>query len=118
VDRVRQLYDEGKAKDAIDFRLLDKDSTFDVNEMERVLRVGLFCCMYEPQYRPLMRDVVNALENAREGTSPIFSWSMPQQGQVQESPYDLNDITSTFDSETQPFHSTADHSTFSHIDVD
>ncbi|KAK2393546.1 putative L-type lectin-domain containing receptor kinase VII.2 [Trifolium repens] len=51
---------------ALDEKLRAKDE-FSLQEMERVLHLGLLCAYPEPKSRPTMRQVVNILEGKNEG---------------------------------------------------
>ncbi|XP_057431349.1 L-type lectin-domain containing receptor kinase VII.1-like [Lotus japonicus] len=57
---------EGELVNAIDETLRAKEE-FSVQEMERVLHLGLLCAYPEPKARPTMRQVLNILEGKNEG---------------------------------------------------
>ncbi|KQJ85893.1 hypothetical protein BRADI_4g02304v3 [Brachypodium distachyon] len=56
--RVSELNDQGRALDAADLRLKGE---FDIQEMERVIAVGLWCTRHAPSLRPSIRQAVNVL---------------------------------------------------------
>lgn len=118
---VRELYAVGKMTDAGDFRLMTKDPSFRLEELERVLTVGLCCCLFEPLHRPLMRDVVAALQ----GSSSIFSGPLPLDSFNESSPaleypsmYDDDDTTQPFEDYTKDQYFTAQQSIFKKVDRD
>ncbi|XP_057826775.2 L-type lectin-domain containing receptor kinase SIT2 [Cryptomeria japonica] len=59
LDWVRELYDNRRLMDAADPKL---DGDFVKDEMETVLKLGLFCSNSQPEARPAMRQVVQILE--------------------------------------------------------
>ncbi|CAL0309343.1 unnamed protein product [Lupinus luteus] len=67
VEYVWQLMVQGELVNALDQRLRDIGECFNVQEVERVLNLGLLCAYPEPQARPRMRQVVNILEGKSEG---------------------------------------------------
>ncbi|XBH97906.1 hypothetical protein VPH35_127511 [Triticum aestivum] len=56
--RVSELHGQGRILDAADPRL---DGNFDLQEMERVLVVGLWCACHDQGLRPSIRQAVNVL---------------------------------------------------------
>ena len=56
---------QGQVECALDERLRAKGD-FNVQEMERVMHLGLLCAYPEPKARPTMRQVVNVLEGKNE----------------------------------------------------
>ncbi|XP_027339189.1 L-type lectin-domain containing receptor kinase VII.1-like [Abrus precatorius] len=66
VEWVWNLMVQGQLVCALDERLRAKGK-FNVQEMERVLHLGLLCAYPEPKARPTMRQVVNVLEGNNEG---------------------------------------------------
>ncbi|XBI07788.1 hypothetical protein VPH35_135636 [Triticum aestivum] len=56
--RVSELHGQGRILDAADPRL---DGNFDLQEMERVLVVGLWCACHDQSLRPSIRQAVNVL---------------------------------------------------------
>ncbi|XP_061375589.1 L-type lectin-domain containing receptor kinase VII.1-like [Gastrolobium bilobum] len=66
VEWVWQLMVHGQLVHALDERLRSKGE-FSVQEVERVLNLGLLCAYPEPKARPTMRQVVNILEGKNEG---------------------------------------------------
>ncbi|KAK4266528.1 hypothetical protein QN277_027430 [Acacia crassicarpa] len=61
LDFVRRLSDEGKLLAAGDSRL--PDGSYKLSDMEHLLHVGLLCTLHEPQSRPSMKWIVEALSN-------------------------------------------------------
>ncbi|XP_028759771.1 receptor like protein kinase S.2-like [Neltuma alba] len=59
LDFVRRLSDEGKLLAAGDTRL--PDGSYKLAEMEHFLHIGLLCTLHEPQSRPSMKWIVEAL---------------------------------------------------------
>eukprot|EP01018_Ginkgo_biloba_P000223 Gb_22004 [translate_table: standard] len=59
VDWVRELYAKDKLMDAVDPKL---GGVYNVEEMERVLKLGLMCSYPEPEGRLSMRQVLQILE--------------------------------------------------------
>eukprot|EP01018_Ginkgo_biloba_P003224 Gb_06859 [translate_table: standard] len=59
VDWVRELYAKDKLMDAVDPKL---GGDYNVEEMERVLKLGLMCSYPEPEGRLSMRQVLQILE--------------------------------------------------------
>ncbi|CAM6096781.1 unnamed protein product [Calypogeia fissa] len=111
---VRKLYDDGRITDAGDPKVMNYDETFDLHEMERVLKMGLFCCNYEPLQRPLMHDIVTVLQ----GNSSIFSGSLPPYPYQEASP-DLEFPAMDDDDVTIPFDEySTEHAMLTRIDVD
>lgn len=66
VEFVWKLMVQGELVNALDQRLRDKGE-FSLQELERVLHLGLLCAYPEPKSRPTMRQVVNILEGKNEG---------------------------------------------------
>ncbi|KAK7246503.1 hypothetical protein RIF29_41372 [Crotalaria pallida] len=67
VECVWQLMLQGELVNALDERLRAKGELLNLQEVERVLNLGLLCAYPEPQARPTMRQVVNILEGKKEG---------------------------------------------------
>ncbi|KAG4945599.1 L-type lectin-domain containing receptor kinase VII.1 [Glycine soja] len=65
VEWIWQLMVQGQVECALDERLRAKGD-FNVQEMERVMHLGLLCAYPEPKARPTMRQVVNVLEGKNE----------------------------------------------------
>ncbi|XP_010272492.1 PREDICTED: L-type lectin-domain containing receptor kinase VII.1-like [Nelumbo nucifera] len=65
VDWVEGLVERGELPLALDKRLMAKER-HDVEEIERVLRLGLLCASPDPHARPKMRQVVKVLEGRDE----------------------------------------------------
>jgi serine/threonine protein kinase len=66
VEFVWKFMVQGELVSALDERLRAKGE-FSLQEMERVLHLGLLCAYPEPKSRPTMRQVVNILEGKNEG---------------------------------------------------
>ncbi|WOL11340.1 hypothetical protein Cni_G20102 [Canna indica] len=77
VDWVWRLHGEGRILDAADERLKNKkDGKFDGRQMERLLKVGLWCVHPDKGQRPSMRQVIRAL--SFEGGVPEMPEKMPE----------------------------------------
>lgn len=61
LDFIRRLSDEGKLLEAGDARL--PDGSYKLWEMEHLLHIGLLCTLHEPQTRPSMKWVIEALSD-------------------------------------------------------
>ncbi|XP_054806052.1 receptor like protein kinase S.2 [Prosopis cineraria] len=61
LDFVRRLSDERKLLAAGDTRL--PDGSYKLSEMEHLLHIGLLCTLHEPQSRPSMKWIVEALSD-------------------------------------------------------
>ncbi|GAA0144288.1 hypothetical protein LIER_04776 [Lithospermum erythrorhizon] len=61
LDWIRRLSDEKSILQSVDTRL--RDGSYNVSEMERLIHVGLICTSYDPQSRPTMKRVLDALSN-------------------------------------------------------
>ncbi|KAJ1415458.1 putative serine/threonine-protein kinase [Sesbania bispinosa] len=61
LDWIRRLSDEGKLVDAGDTRLLD--GSYKLFEMEHLIHIGLLCTLHDPQLRPSMKWIVEALSD-------------------------------------------------------
>ncbi|XP_052189724.1 receptor like protein kinase S.2 [Diospyros lotus] len=59
LDWIRRLSDEGKLLQAGDSRL--PDGSFALSDMESLIHVGLLCTLHDPQLRPNMKWVVDAI---------------------------------------------------------
>ncbi|CAA0836650.1 Leucine-rich repeat protein kinase family protein [Striga hermonthica] len=73
-EMVRGAMDEGKVEECIDFRLR---SEFRLDEVIRVVKLGLICTSQVPSSRPGMDDVVRMLElvKRREGMDELDGFS-------------------------------------------
>ncbi|KAG9446712.1 hypothetical protein H6P81_012840 [Aristolochia fimbriata] len=67
IDRVRQLYVDGRILDAADERIAGE---YPVEEMERALKLGLACCHPDPDRRPSMKEVVVVLAGQEAAADP------------------------------------------------
>ena len=67
VDWVWSLMERGELHLGLDERLRSNDG-FSIEEVERVLHLGLLCAYPDPRARPTMAQVVKVLEGANEGT--------------------------------------------------
>ncbi|KAJ0034712.1 hypothetical protein Pint_25417 [Pistacia integerrima] len=63
LDWIRRLSDEGKLLQAGDNRL--KDGSYKLSEMDGLIHLGLLCTLHNPQLRPNMKWVVEALSGNR-----------------------------------------------------
>ncbi|KAJ4841744.1 Receptor like protein kinase S.2 [Turnera subulata] len=68
LDRVRGLSDQGKLFQTVDSRL--PDGSYVVSDIERLVHVGLLCTLHNPQLRPSMKWVVEALSGSIVGNLP------------------------------------------------
>lgn len=59
LDWIRRLFDEGNLLQASDNRLIDGSNK--LSEMETMIHLGLLCTLHDPQSRPNMKWVVEAL---------------------------------------------------------
>ncbi|KAF7837107.1 receptor like protein kinase S.2-like [Senna tora] len=66
LDFIRRLSDEGKLLEAGDSRI--PDGSYKLFEMEHLLHIGLLCTLHEPQSRPSMKWIVEALSDV---SSPL-----------------------------------------------
>lgn len=62
LDWVRRLSDEGRLLNAGDRRL--PDGSYSLSEMSRLLHLGLLCSLHDPQARPTMKWVMEALSGS------------------------------------------------------
>ncbi|KAK7845052.1 l-type lectin-domain containing receptor kinase vii.1 [Quercus suber] len=67
VDCVWRLMERGELHLGLDERLRSNGS-FSIEEVERVLHLGLLCAYPDPRARPTMTQVVKVLEGGNEGT--------------------------------------------------
>ncbi|MCD7451399.1 Receptor like protein kinase S.2 [Datura stramonium] len=68
LDWIRRLSDEKMALQAGDSRLVD--GSYKLSDMERLIHIGLLCTLHEPQSRPNMKWVVEALSGHIYGKLP------------------------------------------------
>ncbi|XP_076943091.1 receptor like protein kinase S.2-like [Bidens hawaiensis] len=68
VDRFRKLSDEKMVLQAADSRL--PDGSYHIQEMEHLIHLGLLCTLHNPQTRPTMRWIVEALSGGIGTTLP------------------------------------------------
>lgn len=68
LDRVRQLSDEGMLLKIGDHRL--PDGSYSLYDMDRLIHLGLLCTLNDPQSRPHMKWVVDALSGDISGQFP------------------------------------------------
>lgn len=61
LDWIRRLSDEGKLLEAVDSRL--PDGSYKFSETQHFIHIGLLCTLHEPQFRPSMKWVVEALSD-------------------------------------------------------
>ncbi|KAL5544113.1 hypothetical protein UlMin_007897 [Ulmus minor] len=67
MDWVRDLYGEGRLKNAVDKRM---EGEYKMEEMELVLKLGLVCCHPDPQRRPSMKEVAAVLVGEETAAAP------------------------------------------------
>ncbi|CAL5416684.1 unnamed protein product [Camellia sinensis] len=68
LDWIRRLSDDGKLLQAGDARL--PDGSCWLSDMERLIHIGLLCTLHDPQSRPNMKWVVEALSGGIYGGLP------------------------------------------------
>lgn len=68
LDWIRRLSDEGALLQAGDARIPDMD--FAQSDIERCIKIGLMCTFHDPNSRPSMKRVVEALSGNVYGTLP------------------------------------------------
>ncbi|XP_027335161.1 receptor like protein kinase S.2-like [Abrus precatorius] len=61
LDWIRRLSDEGKLLEAADTRL--PDGSYKLSQMQHFIHIGLLCTLHDPQLRPNMKWVVEALSD-------------------------------------------------------
>ncbi|KAL4346583.1 hypothetical protein GQ457_17G019350 [Hibiscus cannabinus] len=67
MDWVRELYGEGRLREAADGRLREE---YDGEEVEMMLKLGLACSHPDPAKRPTMKEVVAVLVGEEVGAAP------------------------------------------------
>lgn len=67
IDWVRELYGEGRLREAADVRIQEE---FEGEEVEMVLKLGLACCHPDPLRRPTMKEVVAVLVGEEVAAPP------------------------------------------------
>ncbi|KAJ4722989.1 Receptor-like protein kinase [Melia azedarach] len=70
IDWIRRLSDEGKVLQAGDNRL--SDGSYNLSDMERLIHLALLCTLHNPQLRPNMKWVVEALSGNYPGKLPAL----------------------------------------------
>uniref|UniRef100_A0A803NE18 Protein kinase domain-containing protein n=1 Tax=Chenopodium quinoa TaxID=63459 RepID=A0A803NE18_CHEQI len=73
IEWVWQLYGEGRLLDAVDETL--KEGDCDIQELECLMIIGLWCCHPEHTFRPSIRQVINALN--KESPLPNLPTKFP-----------------------------------------
>ncbi|KAL8048428.1 hypothetical protein ABFX02_07G065000 [Erythranthe guttata] len=68
LDWIRRLSDEGNLLEAGDSRLLD--GSYELSDMEKIIRLGLMCTLHDPQSRPSMKCVLELLSGDVHGELP------------------------------------------------
>lgn len=68
LDWIRRLSDEGALLQAGDARIPDMD--FAQSDIERCIKIGLMCTFHDPNSRPSMKRVVEAISGIVYGTLP------------------------------------------------
>eukprot|EP01018_Ginkgo_biloba_P006600 Gb_30169 [translate_table: standard] len=96
VEWVWELYAEGRVMDAVDARLCNE---YDVEEMEKVLHLGLFCSHPQPEGRLSARKVLQILE----GEAPLPLLAVPSS--IMSSPYFHYRDTMSYSSSSKSSHS-------------
>ncbi|KAK7256239.1 hypothetical protein RIF29_29678 [Crotalaria pallida] len=90
LDWIRRLSDQGKLLEAGDARL--PDGSYKLNEMQHLIHIGLLCTFHDPQFRPSMKWIVEALSD--------FSCKLPALPSFQSHPLYIS--LSSSPSETSP----------------
>ncbi|XVF49311.1 hypothetical protein PTKIN_Ptkin04bG0001200 [Pterospermum kingtungense] len=67
IDWVRELYGEGRLREASDTRIREE---YEEEEVEMVLKLGLACCHPDPTRRPTMKEVVAVLVGEDVAAAP------------------------------------------------
>ncbi|CAJ2669941.1 unnamed protein product [Trifolium pratense] len=62
LDWIRRLCDEGKLIEAADTRF-QKDGSYNFSEMKHFIHIGLLCTLHDPNLRPNMKWIVEALSD-------------------------------------------------------
>ncbi|RWW08965.1 hypothetical protein GW17_00027571 [Ensete ventricosum] len=70
LDWLRRLSDEGRLLDAGDHRL--PDGSYQLADMRRLIHLGLLCSLYDPQSRPTMKWVMEALSESSSANLPAL----------------------------------------------
>lgn len=70
LDWIRRLADQGKLLQAGDSRL--HDGAYRLSDMERLIHLGLLCTLHNPQLRPNMKWIVEALSGNISGKLPAL----------------------------------------------
>ncbi|KAI3518541.1 hypothetical protein L1887_07346 [Cichorium endivia] len=68
VDKVRRLADEDMILQAADVRL--QDGSYNLHEMAHLIRLGLLCTLHDPNTRPSMKWIMEALAGGICATLP------------------------------------------------
>lgn len=95
VETVWELMIKGQLADALDERLSGKDD-FNVEEVERVLHLGLLCAYPDPSARPTMRQVVKVLEGKNESAGGGESEADESMDAYLLEKMDMNDLWSNY----------------------
>ncbi|KAK9691544.1 hypothetical protein RND81_09G203300 [Saponaria officinalis] len=72
VEWVWNLYGKGLVVEAVDARL---EGVYEIQQMECLMVVGLWCCHPDPIQRPTIRQVINALN--QDSPLPILTPNLP-----------------------------------------
>ncbi|OAY84658.1 hypothetical protein ACMD2_07153 [Ananas comosus] len=59
------MHDGGELRNVIN------DEVVDIAELERTVKVGLWCVQNEPVFRPSMRNVISMLEANKNSKRPL-----------------------------------------------
>ncbi|KAK0607934.1 hypothetical protein LWI29_022907 [Acer saccharum] len=70
LDWIRRLSDEGKLLQAGDNRL--SDGSYKLSDMEHLTHLGLLCTLHDPQSRPNMKWIVEAISGNNSGKLPAL----------------------------------------------
>ncbi|KAK7395547.1 hypothetical protein VNO78_16109 [Psophocarpus tetragonolobus] len=102
LDWFRRLSDEGKLLEAADTRL--PDGSYKLPEMQHFIHIGLLCTLHDPQLRPSMKWVVEALSDISFKLPSLPSFlshplyiSLPSPTNTSQSPSSTSGTSSTTD---------------------
>jgi len=116
LDWVRRLSDEGKLLEAADTRL--PDGSFILSEMQHFIHTGLLCTLHDPQLRPSMKWVVEALSDFSFKLPPLPSFlshplyiSLSSPSDTSHSPSSTSGTSSTTDNASITTNNTSNYVT-------
>ncbi|GAA0152902.1 hypothetical protein LIER_11264 [Lithospermum erythrorhizon] len=104
LDWIRRLSDEQSHLQAVDRRL--PDGSYNISDMERLIHVGLLCTLHDPQSRPTMKWVLDALSDT------IF-FKLPDLPTFKSHPQYISISSTTTSSKTRSINTVQFSSTYS-----